>query len=97
MGDIYRPWPVLSDDSHPSGTDECVAVGLTTTPHTEGIQITRTDWAAGGTPQQSYVSPWYCTTIKFADFDRHQGTLETALTERVATELGQYIGITVER
>lgn len=83
-------------ESHPFADEKCIAVGLTTTPHAEGIQIARTDWETGGTLQQSYISPWYCTTIKFSDFDRHQGKLSEEILERVVTDLGQYIGLTVD-
>lgn len=92
-GELYRPWLVVSDDTHPFATEECLAVGLTTTDHSAGIPVEADDWASGGTSIQSYVSPWYCTTIKHADFDRHQGQLYPSIVETVATQLGQYVGL----
>jgi mRNA-degrading endonuclease toxin of MazEF toxin-antitoxin module len=93
-GDVYRPWLVLSDDSHPFADEECIAVGLTTTEHAAGIRIDADEWASGGTPRRSYVSPWYCATLKHVDLDRHQGSLSTEFVSRVAHELAEYVGVT---
>jgi mRNA-degrading endonuclease toxin of MazEF toxin-antitoxin module len=38
-GDMYRPWLVLSDEMHPFAEEECIGVGLTTTPHDAGLLI----------------------------------------------------------
>lgn len=91
-GDIYRPWLVISDDSHPFSEEECLAVGLTTTPHEAGILVEPDHWIDGGTPRRSFVSPWYCTTLKHADVDRRQGELGQELVERVVHRLAGYIG-----
>lgn len=94
---VYRPWLVLSDDSHPFSGVECIAVGLTTTAHDGGIQITSGDWTDGGTPRESYVSPWYPTTLKHDDAGERQGAVVSELVERVADRLATYVGATEER
>lgn len=55
-GDIYSPWLVLSGSTYPFSTQECLAVGLTTTPHDDGIRVDPEDWTDGGSSRQSYLS-----------------------------------------
>ena len=93
---IYRPWLVLSDDSHPFSGVECIAVGLPTTAHDGGIRITSRDWTDGGTLRESYVYPWYPTTLKHADADERQGTVDAELVDHVADRLATYVGVTEE-
>lgn len=89
----YRPWLVVSTDQHPFADEECIAVGLTTTAHEEGIAIPDAAWTRGGSQKQAYVSPWYVTTIKHRTFDRHQGTVDSAFVEEVVAALHEYVPV----
>lgn len=91
---VYRPWLVLSEDSHPFSGVECIAVGLTTTAHECGIRITSRDWTDGGTFRESYVSPWYPTTLEHADAGEWQGLVDADLVDRVADRRATHVGAT---
>lgn len=86
----YRPWLILSTDDHPFDSEECIAAAMTTQRHPEGIEVPEEAWVAGGTNQQSYVSPWYVGTFKHATFDRKQGRLSESLVARVVADLHAY-------
>ncbi|WP_459194534.1 type II toxin-antitoxin system PemK/MazF family toxin [Halosimplex sp. J119] len=86
----YRPWLILSTDSHPFADEECICVAMTTQAHDEGIPVTDDAWTAGGSAKQAYVSPWYVATIKHAAFDRQQGALADSLVDRVVATLHEY-------
>ncbi|MFC6873773.1 type II toxin-antitoxin system PemK/MazF family toxin [Halobellus marinus] len=86
----YRPWVVVSDNSHPFADTECIAVAMTTQAHAEGILVPDDAWIRGGSDKSAYVSPWYVTTIKQRDFDRQQGVLSEPLLADVIAELHRY-------
>lgn len=77
----YRPWLIVSDRSHPFSHTGCICLGLTTTQHADGLEVTPGEWERGGAEKTSYISPWYVATIKQRDFDRQQGELP----ERIVT------------
>lgn len=68
-------------------------VALTRTGHDDGIAVPDDAWTAGGSETQSYVFPWYVTTIKTRTFDRHQGHLEAACVSRVVETLHEYVPV----
>lgn len=78
-----RPWFVLSDHRHPFHGEEYVVAGITTTEREEAIRLAPDDWAVGGLPRTSYVSPWFLTTLKHADVERGVGALVESATETV--------------
>ena len=86
-----RPWLVVSDDSHPFHGEEYLVVGITTTERDNAIEITDEDWSVGGLPKQSYVSPWFITTIKHASIYRGVGELDQSLVSEIVTEASRYI------
>jgi len=63
---------------------------MTTTEHAEGMAVPDETWIAGGSDVQSYISPWYVTTIKLRDLDDHQGTLEPDLVTEAVDALHGY-------
>ncbi|MFC6716211.1 type II toxin-antitoxin system PemK/MazF family toxin [Natrialbaceae archaeon GCM10025810] len=75
-GPSYRPWVVVSDDSHAFSHVECISLAMTTQRHSGGVTVPDDAWVRGGSRKQSYISPWYVATIKRRDFDRCQGELE---------------------
>lgn len=86
----YRPWVIVSDESHPFDSEECIALALPTQQHADGIPVPDDSWKAGGSETEAYISPWYVTTIKLDDFDRHQGTLEEDIVDRASAALDRY-------
>jgi len=87
----YRPWLVVSDDTHPFADEECIVVALTTADHPDGLLIPGDAWVDGGSEVESHASPWYVTTVKTATFDMFQGRLDPVLVSRVATHLHDYV------
>ena len=86
----YRPWLVVSDQSHPFADIESIVVGMTTQQHEDGIQVPDDAWVRGGSRKRAYISPWYVTTIKDRDLDDHQGTLSQPLVTEAIEALHQY-------
>lgn len=89
-GPSYRPWMIISDASHPFSRTECIVLALTTQPHAAGIKVPDTAWVRGGSNKDSYISPWYVTTIKYRDFDRQQGTLAQRIVTTTVETLHGY-------
>lgn len=83
----------MSTDVHPFADEECIAVGLTTTVHDQGIAVPDDSWTTGGSQTQSYVSPWYVTTIKTHTFDRYQGHLQPEFVSQVVSALHEYVPV----
>lgn len=86
----YRPWLVVSDDSHPFARNECICVALTTQQHPRGVSIPDDAWVRGGSQKPAYVSPWYVATMKHRDFDDQQGELSDKIVDAAVRELHEY-------
>lgn len=80
FGRSGRPWFVLSDDRHPFHGEEYVVAGITTTARAPAVELDEANWAVGGLPRTSYVSPWFLTTLKHAEIDRGIGMVTEATT-----------------
>jgi len=87
----YRPWVVVSDETHPFSQTECIALAMTTQEHEGAIRVASDGWRGGGSNKQSYISPWYVTTIKYRDFDRQQGKLTEDVVSRAVKSLFRYV------
>ena len=90
-----RPWLVVSDERHPFSHAECLALALTTREYAEGITVPDEAWTEGGADVQSYVSPWFVTTIKLRELEDQQGTLAPELVTRAVEALHGYAPATV--
>ena len=91
--DAGRPFVVLSDERHPFYGEEYLVAALTTVSRPEAIELTDGDWELGGTPRDSYVSPWYILSLKHANFDAGVGQLRKNAVDRVARAATTYLGI----
>ena len=89
----YRPWLVVSDDTHPFANEECIVVGMTTQGHADGIAVSNEAWIRGGSEQEAYVSPWYVTTIKHRDMENQQGEIAESLVTEAVEALHRYTPI----
>jgi len=92
-GPAYRPWLIVSDASHPFSDTECIGLGMTTQKHDGAIPVTDDAWVRGGSDLDSFVSPWYVATLKYADFDRQQGTLAAEVVTEAVAELHRYVPV----
>lgn len=89
-GPSYRPWVLVSDSSIPFAAEESIALGITTREREPGIRVPEDAWVRGGSREQSYVSPWYVTTLKHRDLDRRQGRLDASLVSTAVESLHDY-------
>lgn len=92
----YRPWLVISDDSHPFASEECIALAMSTQRHDGSIAVAQDDWIDGGSDVDSFISPWYVNTIKLRAFDNRQGTLAPALVTEAVEALHGFTPAMVE-
>ena len=86
----YRPWVLVSDETHPFSHTESIALAMTTTQHSGAIPVSKSDWVRGGSEREAYISPWYVTTIKHRDLDRQQGVLPATVVDEAVAELHRY-------
>ncbi len=92
----YRPWLIISDDTHPFADEECIAVALTTQQHPAGIAVLKDDWINGGSDTDAFISPWYVINLKHRDIDDLQGVLSQTLVTDAITQLRRYTPINQE-
>lgn len=92
---VYRPWLVVSTDTHPFTAEECIALALTTSSHDEGVAVPDEAWSTGGSAVESFVSPWYVTTLKSRTLDRRQGSLEPRFVSEAVERLHEYVPVEV--
>jgi len=86
----YRPWLVVSDDTHPFAATECLGLAMTTQQHSEGIPVPDGAWIRGGSKKDAYVSPWYVATLKHRDIDDQQGELRADIVSEAIERLHGY-------
>ena len=87
----YRPWLIINTDTHPYARTETIVLAMTTQTHTEAIEVPDDAWLRGGSNKQSFISPWYVTTIKHRDLDNLQGELQPNIVVTAIDELHQYV------
>ncbi len=96
-----RPCLILSDNSHPFHGTQYLVVALTTTDRLISHPLEERYWARGGTPKQSYVSPWSMYSPLHSHFvpppaqdaitDPYIGALHGWFVDRVAEETRHYL------
>ncbi|MCH7661242.1 MAG: hypothetical protein IH933_11905 [Euryarchaeota archaeon] len=86
-----RPFLVLSNENHPFADQQVAAIGITTTPWPESIEISSEDWELGELPRQSYISPWIIVTRDYDDILRSIGRLRSDIVERTLFEVVEYL------
>jgi mRNA-degrading endonuclease toxin of MazEF toxin-antitoxin module len=96
-GHSYRPWIVVSDETHPFGDEEGLFVAVTTTPRRVAIPLRDSDFRRGGLPRESYANPWSVTTLQHTDIAEAEGYLTAETTERIAGAAAGYLGVDTTR
>ena len=89
----YRPWLIISDDTHPFGNEKSITIALTTQQHSAGIAVREDDWIRGGSDVDAFVSPWYVVNLKHRDIDNLQGVLSQTLVAKSVSQLRSYTPI----
>lgn len=86
-----RYWLVLSDDSHPSATEQSIAVAITTALHEPGLAIPEDARTDGGLPRPSYVSPWALHSPRVEDVTERLGRMGSSFCETVLAAARAYL------
>jgi mRNA interferase MazF len=80
----------VSDGRHPFHGEEYVVAGVTTTERAPAVELGTSDWAVGGLPRTSYVSPWFLTTLEHSSIDRGVGMVTGDTLDTVVTAVVEY-------
>ena len=89
-GGATRPYLVVSNDSHPFGDEEEVAVVITTTERDRAIPLTG-EYVEGGLPYESFVSPWSPVTLKHGIIDKRVAHVSNEVVGNAADALYGYV------
>jgi len=89
--DSQRPWLIVSNDSHPFGDEQFVAVAISTKEYGDLISLKPGVWTVGGVPQQSFVSPWAVHSPRVEDLIAWQGRVTDEFVNEVVDELETYL------
>jgi len=85
-----RPYLVVSNDTHPFGEEEDVAVVITTTERDQAIPLAG-EYVEGKLPYESFVSPWSPVTLKHAAIDKRVALVSRGVLDDVADALYGYL------
>lgn len=89
--DKQRPWLVVSNDSHPFGGEQYIAVAISTKEYADSLALSEEIWEVGGVPRESFVSPWAVHSPRQEDFVAWQGTLTEEFVQRVVERVESYL------
>lgn len=89
----FRPWLLVSDNSHPFGNQEGLWAVVTTTSRSIAVPLGSSDFESGPLSKQSYVNPWNITTIKFADMYNVEAKVSDSVVDQVARDAANYMGL----
>lgn len=90
--DKQRPWLLVNNETHPFNNEQYLAVAISTKQYEQSLQLQSDVWEIGGTPRESYVSPWAVHSPRHEDIVSWQGRVTEAFTDRVVSELAGYLG-----
>lgn len=84
-----RPWVILTNhEGRPFYGEQYIALTLTSKSWMEGlIDIPKSSWLRGGTPDESRIVPWGVQSIDQEDIDFWQGRLESDPVEKAIAAL----------
>lgn len=86
-----RPWLIVSDDEMPFPGD-LLCVACTRSEYPVNYEITADVFESGTKPDvATYCSPWLLATLEPGILQFKQGTLMEAFTNKIATDVLQYI------
>lgn len=89
--DRQRPWLIINNESHPFGDQQFIAVAISTKRYNDSITLAADHWEVGGTPQESFVSPWAIHSPRIEDLVAWQGRLTETFVDDVVDAMGTYL------
>ena len=90
--DRQRPWLIVNNNSHPFVDQQYIAVAISTKSYADSIRLDTDRWVVGGTPRQSFVSPWAIHSPRTEDIGAWQGRLTEAFVDEVVDAAVGYLG-----
>lgn len=84
-----RPWVILTNhEGRPFHGEQYIALTLTSQSWMDGlVDIPKSSWLRGGTPDESRIVPWGVQSIDHQDIDFWQGRLEGNLIDSAVAAL----------
>lgn len=86
-----RPWLVVSNDTHPFGDEQHIAVAVSTKKYDDSVPLREDVWKVGGVPRKSFVSPWAVHSPQSEDLIAWQGRVTDDFVDRVVDSLSKYL------
>jgi mRNA-degrading endonuclease toxin of MazEF toxin-antitoxin module len=89
--DAERYWLVISNETHPFGDEQVIAVTLTTVAHDPALAIPDDAWVEGGVPRESVVSPWGVHSFHVETITEQVGRLDESFVDEVVAAMRGYV------
>ena len=89
-GGDTRPYLVMSNDTHPFGDEEAVAVVITTTERDRAIPLAG-EYVEGDLPYESFVSPWSPVSLGHGRIDKRVAHVSSEVVSDAADALYGYV------
>lgn len=89
--DRQRPWLIVNNDSHPFGEQQYIAVAISTKEYDDSLSVTSDRWEIGGTPRESFISPWAVHSPRIEDFVAWQGRVTDSFVDEVVDAVETYL------
>ena len=89
--DRQRPWLIINNESHPFGDQQYIAVAVSTKAYDDSMPLAAARWEVGGTPRESFVSPWAIHSPRTEDLVAWQGRLTETFVDDVVDAIETYL------
>lgn len=86
-----RPWLIVNTDAHPFGTEQFIAVAISTKEYADSLALDADVWETGGVPRDSFVSPWAVHSPRTEDIVAWQGRVRDEFVDDVIDTLEKYL------
>lgn len=89
--DRQRPWLIINNESHPFSEQQYIAAAISTKQYDDSMPLESNLWEVGGTPRDSFVSPWAVHSPRSEDFVAWQGRLTETFVDEVIAVMESYL------
>jgi len=81
----------VSNDAHPFGDEQHVAVAISTKECRDSLPLQESVWERGGVPLEWFVSPWVFHSPRLEDLVAWQGRVTARFVDEVVDSLETYL------
>lgn len=89
--DRQRPWLIVNNESHPFSDQQYIAIAISTKQYDDSMPLVSDLWEIGGTPRESFVSPWAVHSPRTEDFVAWQGRLTEPFVDDIINAVESYL------